>query len=123
MQRLGPPHHMDLHQSNSSLGEVCEQIGELPKTIPFYWKAMEILEKNRPADHIDLGESYDNLDTVYKRMQQYPEALRLWEMAMSIFEKNLPPGQPISGSSYHNVGFLLPNERLSESAFVLRKST
>ena len=79
-------------------------MGDYPKALEFYTKALNIYEKVLGKDHPYTATSYNNIGYVYSDMGDYPKALEFYTKALDIREKALGIGHPDVANSYNNIG-------------------
>ena len=76
------------------MGLVHSNMGDYPKALSYYEKALEIQKHSLPSNHPDLGKSYNNIGSVYSNMGDYPKARSFYERAVEIGQHSLPPNHP-----------------------------
>ena len=79
-------------------------MGNYPKALEFYTKALNINEKVLGKDHPDTAVSYNNIGSAYSNMGNYPKALEFHTKALNINEKFLGKDHPDTAVSYNNIG-------------------
>ena len=84
-------------------------MGDYPKALEFYTKALNIQEKVLGKDHPDVANSYNNIGSVYSDMGDYPKALDFYTKALNIREKVLGKDHPTTAISYNNIGSVYSN--------------
>ena len=81
-------------------------MGDYPKALEFYIKALSIREKVLGKDHPDTANSYNNIGSAYIGMGDYPKALEFFTKASDIYEKVLGKDHPSIAAIYNNIGFI-----------------
>ncbi len=66
-------------------------MGEYPKALSYYEKALGIRQTTLPLNHPDVAASYNNIGLVYSNMGNYPKALSYLEHAADILQLSLSP--------------------------------
>jgi tetratricopeptide (TPR) repeat protein len=69
-------------------------MGNYPKALSYYEKALEIQKQSLPPNHPDLAMSYNNVGNVYLNMDDYPKALSSYKIPLEIQKQSLPPNHP-----------------------------
>jgi tetratricopeptide (TPR) repeat protein len=64
-------------------------MGDYPKTLSSYEKALEISQKSLPPNRPDLATSCYNIDLLYEKMGEYLKARSFYERAVSIVRQSL----------------------------------
>jgi tetratricopeptide (TPR) repeat protein len=83
-----------------------KNMGDYPKALSSYEKALNIRKQSLPPNHPSLASSYDNIGNVYKNMGDYPNALSSYEKALEIRKQSLSSDHPDLAMSYDNIGLL-----------------
>jgi tetratricopeptide (TPR) repeat protein len=69
-------------------------MGEYPKPLSHYERALAIWETTLSANHPDFATSYKNIGLVYSNMAVYLKALSFLERALKICKLALGDGHP-----------------------------
>ncbi|CAF1249695.1 unnamed protein product [Adineta steineri] len=69
-------------------------MGNYPKALSSYEKALEIKRQSFPPNHPSLASSYNNTGLVYANMGNYSKAHSFFERAVQIGEQSLPSNHP-----------------------------
>src|SRR5919109_466740 len=69
----------------SNLGIVYRQLGDYPKAVEFYGKALAIA-KAPPGDRAGEGRALNNLGNVYQSLGDYSKAQELFQQALAVFQ-------------------------------------
>ena len=78
--------------AEAGYGNSC--LGDYPKALEWYQKALEIREKVLGKDHPSTGTTYNNIAGVYDSQGDYPKALEWYQKALNILEKRLGTEHP-----------------------------
>ena len=72
------------------------RMGDYPKALSSYEKALAIKQQSLPSNHPDLGAwvTYNNIGTVYENMADYTKARSFYERAVNIGQQSLPANHP-----------------------------
>ncbi len=81
-------------------------MGDYPKALHYYQKALAIREKVLGKEHVDTATSYSNMGGLYKTMGDYPKALNYYQKDLAISEKVLGKEHISTAASYSNMGGL-----------------
>ena len=95
--------HPDTALSYNNIGSIYSDMGDYPKALEFYTKALSIREKVLGKDHPDTANSYNNIGNVYGYIGDYPKALDFLTKALNIKEKALGKDHPDTATSYSNI--------------------
>jgi hypothetical protein len=93
----------------SQIGLAYYKIGEYPKPLSFYERALAIWQTALPANHPDLAISYNNIGSIYHKMKEYTKALLFFERALKIFKLAFGNGHPQTKSVIINIAFAMQN--------------
>ena len=93
------------------MGTIYKNLGELPKALEFYLKALSIRKKVLGEENPMTALSYEALGNYYKELSDYPKALEYYQNTLSIRDKTNGEGSQASigiinkiGSIYHTLG-------------------
>ncbi|CAF1236676.1 unnamed protein product [Adineta steineri] len=81
-------------------------MGNYPKALSYYGKALEIAQHSRPSNHPDLARFYNNIGEVHAKMGNYLKALSYYEKNLEISKQSLPSNHPDLAYSYNNIGLV-----------------
>ena len=94
----------DTATSYSSIGLVYNALGNFPKALEYYFKALKIQEKKLGTDHPDTATTYNNIGLVYREQGDYPKALEYYLKALEIQEKVFGIEKEDTAQSYMLIG-------------------
>ncbi|CAF4282494.1 unnamed protein product [Rotaria sp. Silwood2] len=83
---------------------VYSNMGDYPKALEFYEKALKIAEIALPPNHRNRANSYNSIGTVYYNMGKYSKALECYDTVNKILEIALPCNPPDLATSYACTG-------------------
>ena len=69
-------------------------MGEYPKALSSFEKALAIQQQSLPPNHPSLAASYGNIGNLHYRMGEYSKALPIYKRALEIAQQSLPPDHP-----------------------------
>lgn len=68
-------------------GCVYRDLHDTPRALEYYFRAQDMLEKERPCDSVMLRNTYSNLHWLYYNVQDYPNALVMARKEYALSEK------------------------------------
>ena len=78
-------------------------MGDYPKALEYYQKALAIKEKVLGEEHPSTATSYNNIGGVFDSRGDYPKALEYYQKALAIFEKVLGEEHPNTATVRNNI--------------------
>ena len=88
---------------SNNTAEIYIAMGDLPKSLEYGLKSIEIFEKILSPDHPDLATSYNNIAETYRAIGDLPKSLEYGLKSMKIWEKILSSDHPDLAQSYNNI--------------------
>ena len=94
----------------NNLGMVYESLAEYDQSLPYYLRAVSILENIAGADQIDTATAISNLATFYEHIGQYDLVMPLLHRALNTQEKFLGPNHPRVAITLNKLASYYDNE-------------
>ncbi|CAF4345157.1 unnamed protein product, partial [Rotaria sordida] len=64
-------------------------MGDYPKALSYYQRAVEVRQGISPSNRPDMAQSYNNIGSVYIKMGEYSNALSYLQKALEIHQETL----------------------------------
>ena len=77
-QVLFPGNHADVATSLSYVGVGYSQVGQCPKALEFWEKALAMRQVLFPGNHAHVATSLSSVGIGYSKVGQYTKALEFW---------------------------------------------
>ena len=87
--------------AEAGYGNSC--LGDYPKAMEWYQRALDICEKVLGKKHPYTATSYNNIASVYSHQGDYPKALEWFQKTLDIRETVLGKKHPDTATSYNNI--------------------
>ena len=87
-----------------------EHLGNYPKALECYYKALAIREKFLGNEHPDTASTYNDIAVVYSSQGDYSKALEWYYRALAVREKMLGKEHPDTAATYNNIAIVYTNQ-------------
>lgn len=87
----------------NNMGTVYYNLGNYPKALAYYQKALAIAINNTNGNHLDIARSYSDIGSVYSKQNNYRQALDYYEKALAIWKKTANNEHPDAATLYNNI--------------------
>ena len=100
----------------NAAGRINFEMGRYQEALPFFVKALAILEKSLGPAHPNVAPILNNLALLYVTQGLYTKAEPLYERSLKIREKSFGPEHPDVATSLNNLALLYFNQKLYTKA-------
>ena len=87
-----------------NVGSLLDSVGDYPKALEFYNKALVIKKATDGENHISLAATYTNMGNVYQSQGDYPKALEFYSKALAITKATHGENHISLADTYNNMG-------------------
>ncbi|CAF1407391.1 unnamed protein product [Didymodactylos carnosus] len=117
-QTLLPPDHTDIAISCINIGAVYFEQLLYEKALEFYFKALEILEKNfGEGGHQNVASIFHTVGLIYQKQTKLDDALNYFQKSLKIRQKILSPDHQDIAKSLLIIGDIYKNKSEYQLAF------
>ena len=87
-----------------NVGSLLDSVGDYPKALEFYSKALAIQKATHGENHISIASTYMNMGIVYKSQGDYPKALEFYNKSVVITKATHGENHISLAATYNNMG-------------------
>ena len=87
----------------NNIGCLYSEEKDFQKTLEYYEKALEIMQKFFPSNHLYLGQTYNNIGSTYRALEDYQNAIKYYQLALEIKSKILSSQHLSTAATLSNI--------------------